>query len=79
MSRNCESTCTHSLELEFVNDKFREVLTHNNVLKEQLNSKMFQDSVSVKYLKMCEDLTKVGRRFSCNCNYFIVIQFLGAQ
>lgn len=60
MSRNCESTCTHSLELEFVNEKFREVLTHNNALKEQLNSKMFQESVSVKYLKMCEDLTKVA-------------------
>lgn len=59
MSRNCESTCTHSLELDFVNEKFREVLSHNNLLKEQLNSHMFQDSLSVKYLKMCEDLTKV--------------------
>lgn len=65
MSRNCESTCTHSLELEFVNEKFREVLTHNNALKEQLNSKMFQESVSVKYLKMCEDLTKVAKLLRC--------------
>lgn len=60
MSRNCEG-CAHSLELEFLNEKYREVVSHNNALRDQLSSRMLQDPV--KYLKLCEELTKV-RRFS---------------
>jgi uncharacterized protein (DUF1810 family) len=59
MSRNCESSvCPHSLEFDFLNEKYREVLAHNNALREQLNSRM-QDPI--KYLKLCEELTKVSR------------------
>lgn len=59
MSRSCETNgvCEHSLELDFVNEKYREVLTNNNVLREQLNHSRMQDSM--KYLKLCEELTKV--------------------
>lgn len=59
MSRNCESVC----ELEFAKEKYRDVLSQskhvsadNNVPREELNSRM-QDPV--KYLKLCEELTKV--------------------
>lgn len=60
MSRNCDPGCAHSalaLELEFLNDKYREVVSNNNALREQLSSRMLQDPV--KYLKLCEELTKV--------------------
>lgn len=52
MSFQCESNCTHSLELHFLNEKYQEVL-------EQLSSRMLQDPV--KYLKLCEELTKVSQ------------------
>jgi hypothetical protein len=56
-TRNCDQTlCTHSLELKFLNKKHREVLEHNNSLRDQLNSRT-QDPM--KYLKLCEELTKV--------------------
>lgn len=62
MSRNCDSTvCAHSLELEFINEKYRDVLAHNNVLREQLNSRMQEP---MKYLKLCEELTKVSQAIS---------------
>lgn len=62
MSFKCESNCTHSLELHFLNEKYQEVLSHNTALREQLSSRMLQDPV--KYLKLCEELTKVGLTFS---------------
>jgi hypothetical protein len=72
MSRNCESSvCPHSLELDFLNDKYREVLTHNNALREQLNSRM-QDPI--KYLKLCEELTKVSREHKRSHFFFSVVQ-----
>lgn len=60
MSRSCETNgvCAHSLEVDFVNEKYREVLTSNNALREQLNHSRMQDSM--KYLKLCEELTKVS-------------------
>lgn len=58
-NQNCDSTCTHSLELEFLNEKYRDVVSHNNALREQLSSRMLQDPV--KYLKLCEELTKVSQ------------------
>lgn len=62
MSRNCESSvCPHSLELEFLNEKYREVLAHNSALRDQLSSRM-QDPI--KYLKLCEELTKVSQSSS---------------
>jgi len=64
---HCDSHCAHALKLEFVNEKYRDVLSQlellsadNNALREQLNSlnsRMLQDPV--KYLKLCEELTKV--------------------
>lgn len=73
MSRNCESGCAHSLELEFLNEKYREVVSHNNALRDQLSSRMLQDPV--KYLKLCEELTKVSRfsqlTTSRNCKFFL--------
>jgi hypothetical protein len=63
MSRNCESNgvCAHSLELEFINEKYRELLASNSVLREQLNHSRMQDPINMqKYLKLCEELTKVS-------------------
>jgi hypothetical protein len=70
---NCDSTsiCAHSLKLEFLNEKYRELCATNNALQEQLNNRM-QDPM--KYLKLCEELTKVSQlaffssSFSCTTN-----------
>lgn len=54
MSRNCEANnvCVHSVELDFLNEKYRE-------LREQLR---MQDPINLqKYLKLCEELTKVSK------------------
>lgn len=62
MSRNCDSTvCAHSLELDFINEKYREVVAHNSALREQLSSRMQEP---MKYLKLCEELTKVSQAIS---------------
>ncbi|CAO1331945.1 unnamed protein product [Diamesa serratosioi] len=66
MSRSCESTnCIHLLELDFMNDKYRDVLNQLkhvsndfNTLKEDYNSRINNDSGGIKYLKLCEELTK---------------------
>lgn len=58
MSRNCESGCTHQLEVEFLNEKYLELMSQHNALREQHSSRMYQDPV--KYLKLCEELTKVS-------------------
>lgn len=72
MSRSCESTnCIHLLELDFMNDKYRDVLNQLkhvsndfNTLKEDYNSRINNDSGGIKYLKLCEELTKVLLRFN---------------
>jgi hypothetical protein len=59
-ARSCDQTvCAHSLELEFLNEKYLEVLAHNSSLRDQLNSRIMQDPM--KYLKLCEELTKVSK------------------
>lgn len=69
MSRNCETNnvCAHSMELEFLNEKYRELLTSNSVLREQLNHSRMQDPINMqKYLKLCEELTKVSLVINAN-------------
>lgn len=70
MSRSCETNgvCAHSLELDFVNEKYREVLANNNALRDQLNHSRMQDSKyqDLKYLKLCEELTKVSLKAGRN-------------
>lgn len=66
MSRNCEANnvCVHSVELDFLNEKYRELLASNTVLREQLSHSIqdrMQDPINMqKYLKLCEELTKVS-------------------
>lgn len=57
MSRNCDSGCAHSLELQFVNDKYHELLLTNNKLNNQLRER--EQPRDIKYIKLCEELTKV--------------------
>lgn len=57
MSRNCDSGCAHSLELEFINDKYRDMMTSNIKLRDQLRER--EQPRDIKYIKLCEELTKV--------------------
>lgn len=67
MSRNCDANnvCVHSVELNFLNDKYHELLASNGVLREQLNHSRMQDPINMqKYLKLCEELTKVSNKLA---------------